>query len=338
MFVDRVTILVKAGDGGDGCVSFRREKHVPRGGPDGGNGGDGGDVLISVDPQMSTLLDHRYHKSYAAERGRPGRGKRMTGRGGDPIRIDVPPGTVVEDAEGGELLADLKGSGKEILVARGGKGGRGNHSFRSSTDQAPRKYTKGERGQHRRLLLNLKLIADVGLVGLPNAGKSTLLRSLTDAHPVVAPYPFSTITPVLGIVRVGQGASFCMVDIPGLIEGAHRGKGLGIRFLQHIERCRILVIIIDAAGTVSPDEAYDQLLSEIGHYSEGLLERPRIIAMNKVDLLEGSPGSGSPLTTAAEKVLRISALKRTGIDKLAACAYETLKQCNGISGGPAEPD
>ena len=331
MFIDRVEIEIKAGNGGHGCVSFRREKHVPRGGPNGGNGGDGGDIVLRVNPQMRTLLDLRYRTRYRAENGRPGQGSRKTGRNGASITIEVPPGTVVEDRGTGKEIADLMEPGIEFFVARGGRGGKGNYVFRSPVDQAPRKSTPGAAGEERLLRLTLKLIADVGLVGLPNAGKSTLLRSLSDAHPVVAPYPFSTTAPVLGMVRVGELASFCMVDIPGLIEGAHEGKGLGIEFLRHIERCRVLLLLVDAAGEVSPQRAYEQLIEELRLYSERLLERPRFIALNKIDLAPGAQVEFKP--DGRERVFHISALAGTGLAELVQELYRFLDRDDTQSDG-----
>jgi len=288
MFIDRVEFRVRSGNGGNGCVSFRREKFVPRGGPDGGDGGRGGDVVIRVQPQMRTLLDLRYRKVYAAKNGRQGEGARKTGKSTPPVIIKVPPGTVIEDIDTGETVADLTGDDDEITVVTGGKGGQGNWHFRSASDQAPQRAMPGFPGAERNLRLTLKLIADVGLVGLPNAGKSTLLRSVSEANPVVAEYPFSTLTPNLGIVKIDEAASFCMVDIPGLIEGAHEGKGLGLEFLRHIERCRVLCFIIDMAShEAAPEDAYRQLISELEQYSSTLLERPRFVALNKVDLLPG---------------------------------------------------
>ncbi len=326
MFIDRVTIEVKAGDGGDGCVSFRREKHVPRGGPDGGDGGRGGDVFMGVDPQMRTLLDLRYRKRYKAKNGQRGKGKRMTGRSGEATVVHVPSGTVVENAETGELIADLTEAGQEIVVARGGAGGKGNYNFRSPTNQAPRQFTRGVRGEEHKLLVTLKLIADVGLVGLPNAGKSTLLRSVSDAHPVVAQYPFSTVTPVLGMVRIEEGASFCMVDIPGLIEGAHRGKGLGIQFLQHIERCKVLLLLIDVGDEIAIDDAYRQLLDELRLYKEELLERPRLVALNKIDLLAGTGVTLKPPKLEGERIYHISALERIGLRELVLALYRDINR------------
>ena len=324
MFIDRVTIEIKAGGGGDGCVSFRREKYVPRGGPDGGAGGDGGDIVVRVDPQMRTLLDLYYRKSVRAGRGRHGQGKNMTGARGASEAIMVPPGTVVEDADTGETLADLDQPGDEVVAARGGKGGRGNYSFRTPRNQAPRKHTPGAPGQERRLRLTLKLIADVGLVGLPNAGKSTLLRAVSDAHPVVAPYPFSTTEPVLGMVKLDTGASFCMVDIPGLIEGAHLGKGLGIQFLQHVERCRVLIFIVDAAGEVPPDKALAQLLEELGSYSPKLVDKPRLVVLNKVDLVEAGAEEPKLHHKKGERIFKISALEKKGLRPLVAEAYRLV--------------
>ena len=324
MFIDRVKIEVKAGKGGDGCVSFRREKYVPRGGPDGGMGGSGGDVIVRVDPQLRTLLDLYYRKTVKAGRGRHGQGKNMTGANGASESIGVPPGTIIEDAGTGEILADLEKDGDEIVVARGGRGGRGNYTFRSARNQAPRQHTLGGPGEERALVLTLKLIADVGLVGLPNAGKSTLLRAVSDAHPVVAPYPFSTVEPVLGMVKLDTGASFCMVDIPGLIEGAHRGKGLGIQFLRHVERCRALIFIVEAVGETPPEAALEQLRGELRSYSEALLEKPHLIALNKCDLL--APGEKEPRLRhgKAERVFRISALEKKNLRPLLAAAYRLV--------------
>jgi GTP-binding protein len=321
MFIDRVTIQIKAGKGGDGCVSFRREKYVPRGGPDGGMGGSGGSIIVKVDPQMRTLLDLYYRKTIKAQSGRHGQGKNMTGANGEDEYIMVPPGTVVEDADTKELLGDLDESGAEVAVAHGGRGGKGNYLYRSPKVQAPRTRTMGEPGEERRLVLTMKLIADVGLVGLPNAGKSTLLRSVSDAHPIVAPYPFSTLEPVLGMVKIGPGASFCMVDVPGLIEGAHTGKGLGMQFLRHIERCRVLIFIVDAAGEIEPVKAYEQLYNELRSYGGKLVEKPRLIALNKSDLL--APGTREPKFDVRrdERVFKISALEKKGLRPLLAAAY-----------------
>jgi GTP-binding protein len=249
------------------------------------------------------------------------------------VIINVPPGTVVQETGDQSVVADLVEADQEIVVARGGKGGRGNYAFRSPSNQAPRTRTEGEPGDERGLVLTLKLIADVGLVGLPNAGKSTLLRALSGAHPVVAPYPFSTVKPVLGIVRAHEGASFCMIDIPGLIEGAHRGKGLGMQFLRHIERCRILVLLIDAAGEVPPGEAFGQLVSELGLYSKDLLERPRIVALNKMDLVSESDMDGMLPVSAGEGVFRISALRRQGLGALVRALYGKLDRESAPEGG-----
>ena len=325
MFIDRVTIEIRGGKGGNGCVSFRREKHVPRGGPDGGDGGRGGDVIVRVDPQMRTLLDLRYRRAYKAENGKHGQGKRKTGRSGTDVIVQVPPGTILKNEETDEQVADLVRPGQDVVVARGGRGGKGNYGFRTPTDQAPRRSTEGETGEELVLEVTLKLIADVGLVGLPNAGKSTLLRAVSDAHPVVAPYPFSTVTPVLGIVPVDVGASFCMVDIPGLIEGAHEGKGLGIQFLQHIERCSVLLFLLDAAGEASPGEAYEQLIREVGLYSERLLERPRFIALNKMDLIDESDRETLADSFQGEACFSISALNGEGVGPLVTRLFRAVQ-------------
>ncbi|MBD3180524.1 MAG: GTPase ObgE [Candidatus Latescibacteria bacterium] len=325
-FIDRVEIEASAGRGGDGCVSFRREKHVPRGGPDGGRGGKGGDIIIRVNPGLRTLIDLRYQKTYSAENGRAGSGSNRTGRSGKDQVIEVPPGTVIEDLDSGEVLADLKEEGDQLIACRGGDGGKGNYSFKTSTDKAPRRATPGEEGEERKLRLIMKLIADAGTVGFPNAGKSTLLSAVSGAHPKIASYPFTTITPTLGIVRVGEYASFCMVDIPGLISGAHQGKGLGIQFLQHIERCRVLLFVIDASRPEEPDEIFSSLLRELSLYSEKLIERDIVIALNKTDLLEEEPDTDSLSAKTGREVFPISAATGRGVPELIGRLYSVIQQ------------
>ncbi|MBX6423756.1 GTPase ObgE [Thermosulfurimonas sp. F29] len=283
-FVDRVKIHVKAGDGGHGCVSFRREKYVPRGGPDGGDGGDGGDVILVADSQLHTLYDFYHRVHFRAENGRPGMGKKMTGRDGEDLILRVPVGTVVRDAETGEILGDLVQPGQRLVVARGGKGGRGNARFATPTNQAPRYAEPGKPGEERWLVLELKLIADVGLVGLPNAGKSTLLSRISAARPKIADYPFTTLQPNLGVVSLSDERTFVVADLPGLIEGAHQGVGLGLEFLRHVERTRVLLQLVDAA---SPDPLHDfeVVEREMAHYQPELLRKPRAVALNKIDLI-----------------------------------------------------
>jgi len=324
IFIDRVEIYVKAGDGGDGCVSFRREKHVPRGGPDGGDGGRGGDVMIVVEPQMRTLLDLRYRRNYKAKRGSQGEGARKTGRSADPVLIRVPPGTLIEDIDSGEVVADMTTTSEKILVAEGGRGGKGNFIFRTARNQAPLKATSGKPGLERNLRLTLKLKADVGLVGLPNAGKSTLLSAVSDARPLIADYPFSTLSPNLGIVKIDKTASFCMIDIPGLIEGAHTGKGLGLQFLQHIERCRVLLFVIDIASEVEPDDAYRQLIDEIGAYSGRLLDLPRFIALNKIDVLSEKDKKNDFGKEISDPLFKISAASGEGVVDLMNVLYHQI--------------
>jgi GTP-binding protein len=291
MLVDLARIHVVAGNGGRGCVSFRREKYVPKGGPDGGDGGNGGSVWIHVDPHERTLLDCRDTHTYRAGHGGAGSGNQRTGASGADQVVRVPPGTLVRDAETGELLADLVGPGDTLLVARGGRGGRGNRRFASSRRQAPRRADPGEPGEERRLELELKLIADVGLVGLPNAGKSTLLSRVSRARPKIAEYPFTTLEPHLGIVRLDDERAFVAADIPGLIAGAHEGRGLGFQFLRHIERTRVLALLVDAS---SADPAADagQVVRELEQYSAELAAKPRMVVLTKLDLVppEGRPG------------------------------------------------
>lgn len=285
-FIDRVRIRVKAGDGGRGCVAFRREKFVPRGGPSGGDGGRGGSVIFQVDTGTTTLYDFRYRPYLKAQNGRPGMGDKRAGRAGQDLMVKVPPGTVVRHAETGEIVADLTFDMPEALVAQGGQGGRGNAHFASSKNRAPRRYEEGTPGEERVLELELKSIADVGLVGFPNAGKSTLLRAVSNAEPEVAPYPFTTLTPHLGVVDIGE-IRFVVADIPGLIEGASEGKGLGHEFLRHIERTSILLYVVDAQGFEGdPAEDFAALRREVFAYSQGMKQKRSLLALNKIDLLE----------------------------------------------------
>lgn len=286
MFLDHATIQVRAGNGGSGEVSFRRETGVPHGGPNGGDGGKGGDVLLQADPQLATLLDYRYRQHYRAERGQHGQGSDRTGRSGADLVLRVPPGTVVRDAESGEQLAELLEPGNEAVVARGGRGGRGNARFATATNQAPRRADPGGEGEERRLELELKLIADVGLVGEPNAGKSTFLATVSAATPKVADYPFTTLTPNLGVVQLAEGRTFVIADIPGIIEGAHEGKGLGLRFLRHIERTRTLAVLIPA-DALEPQAEYERLRGELARYSLELIAKPHCVVFSKADLLPG---------------------------------------------------
>jgi len=287
-FVDYVTIKVMAGKGGDGIVAFRREKFVPKGGPSGGNGGRGGSIILKVDAQLHTLQDIRYHRIYRGDRGKHGEGSLRHGKKGADITIKVPAGTIVKDLHKGEVVADLQIDGESIVVAHGGRGGRGNAEFVSPTHQAPREFEYGREGRELELELELKVLADVGLVGFPNAGKSTLLARVSRAKPKIADYPFTTLTPNLGIVKSGAYSSFVMADIPGLIEGAHAGKGLGIQFLKHVERCSVLLFLVDA-NDEDPAESYRLLFEEVKKYSPGLIQRKRMLAITKMDSLVDVP-------------------------------------------------
>ncbi len=320
MFIDEAVIEVEAGSGGNGCVSFRREKYVPRGGPDGGDGGRGGDVILVADESLNTLLDYHYRTRYKAENGGHGSGKTRRGRNGQPLILRVPVGTLVYDTDTGVLLADLSRHGQRFVVARGGKGGRGNAAFATPTRQAPRFAEKGLPGEKRRIRLELKLLADVGLVGMPNAGKSTLLSRVSAARPKIADYPFTTLTPHLGVVRWND-QTFVMADIPGLIEGAHAGVGLGHQFLRHIERARLLLYLLDASPLAEPDPltAFEILQTELRLYSPALLEKPALAALNKIDTLPDR----SVLTPVQEAlqargltVFCISAATGEGVDAL----------------------
>jgi GTP-binding protein len=284
LFVDYAEISVKGGNGGKGCISFRREKYVPKGGPDGGDGGNGGNVIIHVDPHMTTLLDFHYKRHYKAENGEHGKGALKHGKNGKDVLIKIPAGTIIRDLETGEIIADLTKKDQMVVVAHGGKGGRGNAHFKSSTLQAPRRAEPGMKGEERRLSLELKLLADVGIVGQPNVGKSTLLSKLSSAKPKIADYPFTTLVPNLGIVKLNDHESIVLADIPGLIEGAHQGKGLGIQFLKHIQRTKLLLYLLDASSNDIKGD-YQTLKKEIKLFDPLLFQRPEVVVLNKIDLL-----------------------------------------------------
>ena len=305
-FIDEAKIYVKSGRGGKGCVSFRREKFVPRGGPNGGDGGDGGDVIIIAKQNMTSLLDHRYKQHYRAKNGEHGRGKDQHGKNAPPLLVPVPVGTVVKNFYTGEILGDLTSDGQTLLVARGGHGGRGNARFATSTNQAPKYAEPGEEGEERTLVLELKLLADAGIIGFPNAGKSTLISRISAARPKIADYPFTTLVPNLGVVSYNQDKSFVVADIPGLIKGAHEGAGLGIKFLRHIERTRVLIHLLDLSPLNDRDPIEDFLAmnEELEAYSAELRNKPQVVAPNKIDITE-----------AREKLKRVkSHFKKLGIE------------------------
>ena len=314
MFIDRVTVRVTAGPGGSGISSFRREKFAPLGGPDGGDGGKGGDVIIRGDNNLATLLDFTYRDSWEAERGLHGSGSNKTGASGDDIILPVPPGTVVRDKSTGEIIGEVLESGDEFVVAKGGRGGKGNAWFATSVHRSPREWQPGEDGETKTLELELKLIADVGLVGQPNAGKSTLLSVISAARPKIADYPFTTLAPNLGVVQMTDHRTFVVADIPGIIEGAHEGKGLGLQFLRHIERTRLLAFLIPIDAEDWQAE-YDQLRSEIRQYSEELAQKQHCVVFTKMDLLgdDEAPPIEAP---DAFGVFAISAAARTGLEEL----------------------
>jgi GTP-binding protein len=322
-FLDEATIRVTAGTGGSGCVSFRREMFVPKGGPDGGEGGHGGSIYVRVDPQLSTLLDYKYHTHWKAERGQHGKGSNKTGRSGEDRYLPVPPGTVIRDANTGEVLGEGIEPGQTILVARGGRGGRGNSRFATATHQAPREWEPGKEGEDRQIVLVLKLIADVGLLGEPNAGKSTLLSVLSAARPKIADYPFTTLVPQLGVVRVGEGRSFVLADIPGILEGAHAGKGLGDRFLRHVERTRILAYLIPLDGP-DPQATYELLREEARRYSAVLIDKSHIVVFTKQDLLPPDAALPALHAPAAQGILAVSAVAQQGLDALTQHLWRLL--------------
>jgi GTP-binding protein len=322
MFIDRVVVRVKAGTGGSGATSFRREKFVPMGGPDGGEGGRGGDVIVRGDRNLATLLDYTYRDHWEAERGQHGEGSNRTGRSGDDVVMPVPPGTIIRDHDTKAFVAEVLADGEEIIVAKGGRGGRGNSSYASSTHQSPREWEPGREGEERALELELKLIADVGLVGMPNAGKSTLLSVISKATPKIADYPFTTLSPNLGVVQLTDHRTFVVADIPGIIEGASEGKGLGLQFLRHIERTRILAFLVPIDADDWQVE-YDQLRREIATYSAELAAKPHCVVFTKLDLLgeDYTPPVEAP---GAFGMFAISAAGRTGLDPLLATWWKEL--------------
>lgn len=326
MFIDTAKIFIKAGKGGNGVVAFRREKYVPKGGPSGGNGGRGGNVIILADRNLHTLLDFTYRKKYAADDGAPGATALKDGKGGSDVIIKVPVGTVIKDFETDKILADLTEDGQQEVIAKGGKGGLGNSNFATSTNQAPRKATPGKPGEERYVKLELKLIADVGLVGFPNAGKSTFISTVSAAKPKIADYPFTTLEPNLGIVNYKDFKSFVVADIPGIIEGAHQGKGLGHKFLQHIERTKILLILIDI-GAEDYQEEYSVLLNELNQYSEVLNMKKKIVAITKVDIFDDeelSEINTGKFPEADDKVFMISSVSRKGIPELLDYLWQNI--------------
>jgi GTP-binding protein len=324
MLVDYARIQVIGGRGGAGCVSFRREKFVPKGGPDGGNGGPGGSVILQVDSQVRTLLDCREASRFRAEDGRAGSGNNRTGKTGDDLVVHVPPGTVVRDGVTHEVLSDLVEAGAAWNAARGGRGGRGNAEFATPTRQAPRRADPGEPGDERWLELELKLIADVGLVGLPNAGKSTLLSRITRARPRIADYPFTTLEPNLGIVRLDEERQFVVADLPGLIEGAHQGKGLGHTFLRHVERTRVLAFLLDASGEPAADLAV--LDREIAAYSAALVEKPRLVVLTKADVLPAESHADAAQRAGLEDALLISSHSGEGLRDLLEALWRRVER------------
>jgi GTP-binding protein len=329
-FIDEAIISVESGDGGNGCVSFRREKHVPRGGPDGGDGGKGGDVILKSTSRRRTLYPFRFKSQFKAQKGAHGQGKQKTGKTGSDLIVEIPPGTLVKDAVTHQILKDFTTSGEEFTIAKGGRGGKGNYHFRSATHRTPRFAQPGEPGLSLQLKLELKLLADVGIIGLPNAGKSTLISVISSAAPKIGSYPFTTLTPNLGVVQTDWGDPFVVADIPGLIEGAHEGAGLGMRFLRHIERTRILIHLIDASSidAAKPLKGYEAINHELDHYDQRLAQKPQLVALNKLDL----PGSDENARIFKEaislrddsEVFLISAIKQTGINRLISKLLELL--------------
>lgn len=333
MFVDKAKIFVKGGDGGDGLIAFRREKYVPEGGPAGGDGGNGGDVIFRVDEGLRTLMDFRYQRHFKAQRGVKGRNKSQHGANAEHMIVRIPPGTVITDDDTGEVLADMTRHGQQVIVAKGGRGGRGNIRFASPSNPAPELAENGEEGQERYITLELKVMADVGLVGFPSVGKSTLLSVVSSAKPKIGAYHFTTITPNLGVVDVGDHRNFVMADLPGLIEGAHEGVGLGHEFLRHIERTRIIIHVVDMAGSEGRDpfEDWTKINDELKQYNAGLAERPQIVAANKMDMPEAEEKLAQFKEQVAAvrpdlEIMPISSLTRQGVKELLYRAADLLDQ------------
>jgi len=332
-FVDEATIRVQAGNGGHGCLSFRREKYVERGGPDGGDGGHGGSVFLVAEPSLNTLADFRVARKFKAGNGQPGAGRNKTGGSGGDLEVRVPCGTMVHDIDTGELLADLTEPGQRQKIAEGGRGGLGNTRFKSSVNRAPRKTTNGTPGEARHLKLELKVLADVGLLGLPNAGKSTLISAMSEARPRIADYPFTTLHPNLGVVRVGQLQSFVMADIPGLIEGASTGAGLGIQFLRHLQRTRLLLHVVDIVPIdplSTPADAVRAIVAELGNFSADLAAMPRWLVINKIDLLDVEERAAARAALLDElewdgPVFEVSAATGEGTEALAQAVMRELE-------------
>ncbi len=330
MFADRAKIVIKSGNGGDGHISFRREKFVAAGGPDGGDGGKGGDIIFVVDDGLNTLIDFKHKTKYVAGNGEPGGKRRCHGANADDLIIRVPEGTVIKELQSEKVIADMSGDHRREIILRGGKGGTGNMHYATSTMQVPKYAKPGQPGKELQVLLELKVIADVGLVGYPNAGKSTLISAVSNARPRIADYPFTTLTPNLGVIDMGDGSSFIMADIPGLIEGAAEGAGLGHYFLRHIERTKMLLHVVDAAGTEGRDPVNDLkvMMDELRRYDDRLLEKPMLIAANKTDILD--PSADDPVARIQEaypdiRVLPISAFTHSGTDELRKAIWEVIR-------------
>ena len=341
MFIDEAKIYIKAGDGGNGCLAFRREKYVPRGGPSGGDGGRGGDVYMVANEQLNTLLHFRFNPEHKAQRGRHGEGSNCTGQEGEPVVLEVPVGTVVYDADTGEKLHDFAIPGERVLMARGGRGGKGNARFATATHQAPTEHQPGRPGQERRLRLELKLLADAGLVGFPNAGKSTLISRISAARPKIADYPFTTLEPNLGVVQLDDFRSFVVADIPGLIEGAHLGHGLGTQFLRHIERTKLLVHLVDVseASGRDPVEDFETVMRELASFSEDLAKKPMLVVASKMDAAQDPARVESLKRLAEERGLpyfEISSVTGKGLEVLKhAIAERVLSERSTLASPPA---